>query len=47
MDASGGQAEVPFATLKTGDYEQWLGGQAAGLCAQPTITWFRATTRRR
>lgn len=41
MDASGGKAEVPFATLKTGDYEQWLGGQAAGLCAQPTITWFQ------
>ena len=40
-DTSGGKAEVPFATLKTGDYEQWLGGQAAGLCAQPTITWFK------
>ncbi|WP_374430674.1 hypothetical protein [Ideonella dechloratans] len=40
-DPSGGKAEVPFATLKTGDYEQWLGGQAVGLCSQPTITWFK------
>ena len=36
----GGSAEwSPFATIRTDPYEQWLGVQAAGLCAQPSLTW--------
>lgn len=30
---------MPFATIKTSGYEQWLGAQAAGLCQRPSITW--------
>lgn len=29
----------PFATNRTSDYEQWLGGQAQSLCQRPSITW--------
>jgi len=36
-----GAAEwTPFATIKTGDYEQWLGGQAVSLCKQRQIKWY-------
>lgn len=36
----GGRAEwTPFVTIKTSDYEQWVGAQAAGLCQQPSILW--------
>lgn len=31
---------LPFATIKTSDYEQWLGAQAKGFCEQPGIAWF-------
>jgi hypothetical protein len=30
---------LPFATLQTGGYEQWLGGHATDLCTQPGIEW--------
>ncbi|HEV2516800.1 MAG TPA: hypothetical protein VGV07_16210 [Devosia sp.] len=30
---------LPFATLQTGGYEQWLGGNATALCTQPGIEW--------
>jgi hypothetical protein len=30
---------MPFATIKTSGYEQWLGAQAVGLCQRPSITW--------
>jgi hypothetical protein len=30
---------VPFATIQTSGYEQWLGDQAASICARPSILW--------
>jgi hypothetical protein len=29
-----------FATIKTSDYEQWLGGTAKAYCEQRTIKWY-------
>jgi len=35
-----GKAEwLPFATIKTSGYEQWLGAQAAGFCKDSSVTW--------
>ena len=35
-----GKAEwMPFATIKTSGYEQWLGAQAAGFCQDSAIIW--------
>lgn len=31
-----------FATIKTSDYEQWLGGTAKAYCGQRTIKWYPA-----
>lgn len=31
---------VPFATIQTVDYEQWLGNQAESYCRQPGIKWY-------
>ncbi len=37
----GSQAKwTPFATIKTLDYEQWLGGNARAYCGQRAIKWF-------
>ena len=30
---------VPFATIKTSDYEQWIGDTAAGFCQGSSIKW--------
>lgn len=30
---------IPFATIKTSPYEQWLGGQARGFCDDASMTW--------
>ncbi len=30
---------VPFATIKTDPYEQWIGGQAAGFTQNSKIQW--------
>ena len=30
---------TPFVTIKTSDYEQYLGAQAANLCQRPTVIW--------
>ena len=30
---------VPFATIKTSGYEQWIGDQAAGLCQRKSLVW--------
>ena len=30
---------MPFATIKTGPYEQWLGRQALSICEDPAITF--------
>jgi hypothetical protein len=30
---------MPFATIKTSGYEQWLGAQAASQCQRSTVTW--------
>ena len=30
---------TPFVTIKTSDYEQLLGAQAASFCEQPSIIW--------
>jgi hypothetical protein len=30
---------TPFVTIKTSDYEQMLGAQAASYCEQPLIIW--------
>jgi hypothetical protein len=36
----GGDAEwTPFATIKTSDYEQWVGAQAAGFCEHSSVIW--------
>lgn len=40
---SGGGASAiwtPFATIKTSDYEQWLGGTAKAYCGQRSIKWY-------
>ena len=38
---AGSQAEwIHFATIKTSDYEQWLGGAAKAYCEQPKIKWY-------
>jgi hypothetical protein len=35
-----GKAEwMPFATLKTSGYEQWIGGQAGAYCQGSSFTW--------
>lgn len=35
-----GRAEwMPFATIKTSGYEQWLGGQAVGFCQNSSLIW--------
>jgi hypothetical protein len=41
LPAEGGaDAEwTPFATIKTSDYEQWIGGQGAGYCEQLPVVW--------
>lgn len=40
---AGGKAEwTRFATIKTSDYEQWLGAQAAGFCDGPAVIWDKA-----
>jgi hypothetical protein len=45
--SDGPAAWTPFATIKTGDYEQWLGGQAQGLCDMPEIAWLPGDGTRR
>ena len=35
-----GEADwVPFATVQTAPYEQWLGGQALPFCSDPAAKW--------
>jgi hypothetical protein len=31
---------TPFATIKTSDYEQWIGGAAGSFCGQKNIKWY-------
>lgn len=39
----GGKAEwMPFATIKTSDYEQWIGAQAAAWCQGSSVIWDNA-----
>ncbi len=45
-DKQGTKEWVPFATIKTGDYEQWLGGQASSYCLQRQIKWYKADQSR-
>jgi hypothetical protein len=33
---------IAFATIKTSDYEQWIGGAAEAQCAQKKIRWYAA-----
>src|SRR5215211_301975 len=36
----GGKAEwMPFATIKTSGYEQWIGAQAVGFCQRSPVIW--------
>jgi hypothetical protein len=36
----GGKAEwMPFATIKTSGYEQWIGAQATGYCERSSVIW--------
>jgi hypothetical protein len=36
----GGNAEwMPFATIKTSGYEQWIGAQAESFCRRPSLVW--------
>ena len=30
---------TPFATIKTSDYEQWIGGTASAFCQDSSIVW--------
>jgi hypothetical protein len=30
---------TPFATIKTSDYEQWIGGSAAAFCQDSSMIW--------
>lgn len=30
---------MPFATIKTSGYEQWIGAQAAGFCQGSSVIW--------
>lgn len=40
-NGTGSQAKwTPFATIKTSDYEQWLGGSAKSYCEQRNIKWY-------
>lgn len=40
LPQGGGNAEwTPFATIKTSDYEQWIGAQAAGFCQHSSVIW--------
>ena len=35
-----GKAEwTQFATIKTSDYEQWIGGTGGSFCSNPSVTW--------
>jgi len=36
---SGKATWVPFVTIKTSGYEQWLGGQAVDFCDRASMTW--------
>ncbi len=40
-DKQGTKEWVPFATIKTSDYEQWLGAQASSYCLQRPIKWYK------
>lgn len=38
-----GNAEwMPFVTIKTSGYEQWIGGQADVYCQRPAVIWDKA-----
>jgi len=40
---SNGKADwMPFVTIKTSGYEQYLGTQAASFCRAPSVTWDEA-----
>ena len=30
---------IPFATIKTSGYEQWIGAQAVGYCQGASVIW--------
>lgn len=34
-----GAERTPFATIKTSDYEQWIGAQSVGLCQRESLIW--------
>jgi len=36
---SGNAEWVPFATIKTSGYEQWIGAQATGFCQGRSMIW--------
>ena len=40
-DKQGTKEWMPFATIQTSDYEQWLGGQASSYCLQRPIKWYK------
>lgn len=37
---SKGAEWIRFATIKTSDYEQWLGGVAESLCSSKKVKWY-------
>jgi hypothetical protein len=41
VQSSGPQKKewIPFATVKTSPYEQWLGGVADAICKSPKVQW--------
>jgi hypothetical protein len=41
LPAQGGGSAgwMPFATIKTSDYEQWIGAQTAGFCQHSSVVW--------
>lgn len=36
---SGNDERTPFATIKTSDYEQWVGAHASGVCQHKSLRW--------
>ena len=39
LPAQGAAEWMPFATIKTSGYEQWIGAQAASFCQNSTVIW--------
>ncbi|GAB3335830.1 hypothetical protein GCM10027299_45200 [Larkinella ripae] len=41
QDKEGRKIWTLFATIKTSDYEQWIGNQALPFCQNPKVKWVK------